>query len=74
MLCNIKSLPNSSLGRAVNKAWLTLKLLLDDENIWVDNNLIERSLLGPVSDRTPWIAIQSAGIVRRYSKNKNQCL
>ena len=54
VLCNIKALPKSSLGRAVNytlKAWPTLKLFLDDENIWLDNNLTERSLRGPVVGR-----------------------
>ena len=56
VLCSIKVkvLPQSSIGKAVRytlKAWPTLKLFLDDENIWLDNNLTERSLRGPVVGR-----------------------
>ena len=53
-LCSCRSLPKSSLGRAVRYTlanWGRLTLFATDSEVWLDNNLTERSLRGPVIGR-----------------------
>ena len=53
-LCDCRALPKSSLGRAVRYTlanWGRLTLFAKDPEVWLDNNLTERSLRGPVVGR-----------------------
>jgi transposase len=49
-----RALPRSALGKAVRYTlanWSRLTVFADDPDVWLDNNLTERSLRGPVVGR-----------------------